>query len=143
MVIVQNEANPDGFELPAAHRDRMRAKAPSRGMLASVGRSPAIVAVFVALIALGAGCAAGTSGGSSGGSNGRPPAPPSADEMDSRVQALTDLFITRAAQAFEDLENTSDDRQVRSWARTSKLYQTLAAMAIATGPNPYGNALDL
>jgi hypothetical protein len=65
------------------------------------------------------------------------------EEMALRVQSVADRFISREAQAYQDIENNSADIKVRSWAGTTKVRQALAAMSIATGPNPYENSVNL
>jgi hypothetical protein len=91
-----------------------------------------------------AGCATGTGTGGGQPQGKTPPGTPAdPDDLTQRVQSLADRFIGREAQAYQDLEANSSNSNVRAWARTTKTGQALAAMSIATGPNPYENAVDL
>jgi hypothetical protein len=65
------------------------------------------------------------------------------DEIAGHVQSHTDRFISRVAQAYDEIESGSGNPKVRSWARLNKFGQTVAAVSIATGPNSYENAVDL
>jgi hypothetical protein len=100
-----------------------------------------VALLMAALLAIGTGCAATEA------PTKAPATAPSerlaSEEIEQRVQAAADRFIGGEAQAYQQLEESSNNPEVRAWARTTKIGQALAALAIATGPNPYENAVDL
>lgn len=101
----------------------------------------AVLLYMAALLALSAGCAGREASGKT------PATAPSerlaSEDIEQRVQAVADRFIGEEAQAYQQLEESSSKPEVRAWARTTKIGQALAALAIASGPNPYENAVDL
>jgi hypothetical protein len=116
----------------------VEARQPKAGRCAA-GSLSATLLVLAALAAGGGGCAARTQARA----NHAESATLATEEISQRVESLADRFIGSEAHAYESLEAGSSDEKVRAWARTTKIGQALAAMAIATGPNPYENAVDL
>jgi hypothetical protein len=112
------------------------------GTESSALHATATLLVITAVAATGTGCATGV-GSQPRDTTPAQRAPANMDDLGQRVQSLADRFIGREAQAYQDLEASSSNPKVRAWARTTKAGQALAAMSIATGPNPYENAVDL
>jgi hypothetical protein len=66
-----------------------------------------------------------------------------AQDIDAHVRDFTDMFISRMAPSYAYIAANPRTPEERTWALQNRLFQGMAALSDATGPDPSENLLDI